>query len=250
MSDSDHLFISREEIKKLVTLLREIPELVEDLTVTLTRQDRLGKRGAMRGSGDDTQPLPVNIDASDVADDLHNTLSTWARHVCETRGVEYWPAMFTHRFGFIGPLRANERRMPVPLSDYRESIMGYARWLDRNVIALAMTEGAFEAFDEIRYAMRRARWSMDRPREAEVSLPPEERVEAARSSLLNSTEIERMRHHLGEEYLNLTCRRIKTLTSKTDLTPVTVIGDLAVYRLGDVLDAHLKYPTRQRSKVA
>lgn len=219
--NTDHLFITRDEIKKLVALLREIPEIIEELSITLTRQDCLGKGGAKVSMGEREQPLPFDVNASEVSDDLHNTILGWVRHVCESRGLDYTGATST---------------------------IGLARWLDRNVIALAMTEGSGEAMGEIQYAMRRARWATDRPaRDDTVHVVD---VAQARNSELNAMAIERMRCELGDEYSGLTARRIKTLRNKTNLEPVRVVasvdGDLAVYRLGDVLDAHLAYPARQR----
>ncbi|MFD7046017.1 hypothetical protein [Rhodococcus jostii] len=143
MTDTDHLFLSRAEIRKLVALLRETPELVDELAVTITRQDRIGTPGSAGKNRGEEQPLPFNVTAAEAADDLHTTLVAWVRHVCESRRVDY---------------------------DGRDGTLGVARWLDRNVIALAMTEGSGEALDEIQYAMRRARWATDRPKVAKVLL--------------------------------------------------------------------------------
>ncbi|MFC9769394.1 hypothetical protein, partial [Rhodococcus jostii] len=147
------------------------------------------------------------------------TLVAWVRHVCESRRVDY---------------------------DGRDGTLGVARWLDRNIIALAMTEGSGEALDEIQYAMRRARWATDRPAAKRYSGTLEE----ARDTELNAVAIERMRCELGDEYGNLTARRIRTLLDRNCITPVRFVptpdGDLAVYRLGDVLDAHLAYPARSK----
>ncbi|WP_072689305.1 hypothetical protein [Rhodococcus marinonascens] len=142
MNDTDHLFLTRAEIRQLVTMLQEIPELVEDLAITITRQDRIVAKGGPKLSrGSDEQPLVFNVNASEVADDLHGTLVGWVRHVCESRAMAY---------------------------EGHVSTLSLARWLDRHVISLAMTEGSEEALDEISYAMRRARRAMDLPRPSKV----------------------------------------------------------------------------------
>lgn len=202
--NTDHLFIERHEIQKLVVLLREIPELVEELSVTLTRQDQLGSGGARVSMGEREQPLPFNVNASEVADDLHNTLVGWVRHVCESRVLDYTGSTST---------------------------IGLARWLDRNVIALAMTEGAGTALDEVQYAMRRARWATDRPpvRLATVSDP--DRVEQARAARVTAAEAERMMPTLGHPPL-----KAETIRKWFERGKISQGASDCRYRLGDILD--------------
>ncbi|MCR8998236.1 hypothetical protein, partial [Brevibacillus laterosporus] len=115
-TEADHFyFLSTDGQRTLVSLLREIPALVDDLAITICRQDRTGKGGMRISSGSDEQPLPVNMAASDASDHLQNELAGWVRHVCETRGIEYAGSGSSIRL---------------------------ARWLDRNVSAPAMTEGS------------------------------------------------------------------------------------------------------------
>ncbi|MFC9769176.1 hypothetical protein [Rhodococcus jostii] len=221
MTDTDHLFLSREEIRKLVALLREMPELVEELAVTITRQDRIGTPGSAGKRRGEEQPLPFNATAAEAADDLHTTLVAWVRHVCESRRVDY---------------------------DGRDGTCGVARWLDRNVIALAMTEGSGEALDEIQYAMRRARWATDRP--AVKSRPPvhdEPEWALVQDLELTAAIIARMCRTLGFD--GLSQRRIKTLTANGALAPLRTVcvgkKKLAIYRVGDVITAHKTHATRQ-----
>lgn len=72
--------------------LRSIPELVDQLDVTVTRQARISV------GGKSSEQIPFDPAASDVADDLRNTITTWARHVAEASGtglldVERWPEL-------------------------------------------------------------------------------------------------------------------------------------------------------------
>ncbi|MFC9768808.1 hypothetical protein [Rhodococcus jostii] len=203
MTDTDHLFLSRAEIKKLVALLREMPELVEELAVTITRQDRIGTPGSAGKKRGEEQPLPFNVTAAEAADDLHTTLVAWVRHVCESRGVDY---------------------------DGRDGTLGVARWLDRNVIALAMTEGSGEALDEIQYAMRRARWATDRPRAEDATISDPDRVDEARATAVSAAQAERMMERLGHPPLK--AATVRKWAERRKLEPV----DGGRYRLGDILD--------------
>ncbi|MFC9769103.1 hypothetical protein [Rhodococcus jostii] len=203
MTDTDHLFLSREEIKKLVALLREMPELVEELAVTITRQDRIGTPGSAGKRRGEEQPLPFNATAAEAADDLHTTLVAWVRHVCESRRVDY---------------------------DGRDGTLGVARWLDRNIIALAMTEGSGEALDEIQYAMRRARWATDRPRAEDATISDPDRVDEARATAVSAAQAERMMERLGHPPLK--AATVRKWAERGKLEPV----DGGRYRLGDILD--------------
>ena len=124
MSETDGFYLDRRGQRELVSILVGIPALVEDLSVTLTRQGRIS-RGDMgkprRRKRDGT--LPLHLGAAEASAELHNCLSTWARAVCEQRALDY---------------------------DGNDDIIGLARWLRRWVIALAMTEGAEESLPDIK----------------------------------------------------------------------------------------------------
>lgn len=64
--------------------LRSVPELVEDLHITLARQDRLTAR--QNGRGSDT-PIPWKDPASVALADLHAYLTSWVRCVSEETGL-------------------------------------------------------------------------------------------------------------------------------------------------------------------
>ncbi|WP_026923303.1 hypothetical protein [Glycomyces arizonensis] len=67
--------------------LDSIAEDVDDLDVTLTRQDRVTAPGSGRHATDEA-PLPINLRASDVGHRLRNTLTTWARVIIDERGFQ------------------------------------------------------------------------------------------------------------------------------------------------------------------
>lgn len=196
-------FISRDGQQMLVELLREIPGLVEDLAVTLCRLDRTGKGGMKISSGSDEQPLPLNLAASDAKDELHNELATWARLVCDSRGIAY---------------------------DGDGSVLGIARWLDENVISLAMTEGSEEAYVGIEKAMARCRRAMDIAPEDDHLVPPSE-VEMARDTRVTAADAERLMPKLGHPKLKAATIRKWVERGKLYRHPHD-----EMFRLGDILD--------------
>ncbi|MCW2300718.1 hypothetical protein [Rhodococcus erythropolis] len=221
---SEIYFVCREDRQMLDKLLGEIPGLIDDLAITICRQDRTGKGGMKISSGSDEQPMPFNVGASDAGDHLRNELNTWARLVCEERFISY---------------------------DGSDSVAGVSVWLRKNLASLAMTQGAEDALPGIESAMKRCRRAMDIPPEDEVAWDPE-KLEEARGSELNAAAIALMRHQLGAEDLN--ARRVETLRKAGKLEPVRLVAcgkrTIAVYRLGDVLDAHEQFPCRQRKMSA
>lgn len=221
---SEIYFVCREDRQMLDKLLGEIPGLIDDLAITICRQDRTGKGGMKISSGSDEQPMPFNVGASDAGDYLRNELNTWARLVCEERYISY---------------------------DGSDSVAGVSVWLRKNLASLAMTQGAEDALPGIESAMKRCRRAMDIPADDDVAVPVVD-VAQARNSELNAAAIARMRHELGLPELN--ARRIETLLKAGALKPCRVVSmpkrDLVVYRLGDVLDAHEQFPCRQRKMSA
>ena len=220
-------FISRDGQQMLVELLREIPGLVEDLSVTLTRQDRTGKGGMKISSGDCTQPLPINMAASDAKDGLHNELATWARLVCDSRGIAY---------------------------DGDGSVLGIARWLDENVISLALTEGSEEAYVGIEKAMGRCRRAMDIAPEDEEKLDAEKLGES-RNLELNARACAQVAMKLGcrkpdeddelnvvVDFARLNTRRVLHLWQSGAVQEVRIAKafgkESPIFQLGAVLDAH------------
>jgi len=221
---SEIYFVCREDRQMLDKLLGEIPGLIDDLAITICRQDRTGKGGMKISSGENVQPMPFNVGASDAGDYLRNELNTWARLVCEERYISY---------------------------DGSNSVAGESVWLRKNLASLAMTQGAEDALPGIESAMKRCRRAMDIPADDDVAVPVVD-VAQARNSELNAAAIARMRHELGLPELN--ARRIETLLKAGALKPCRVVSmpkrDLVVYRLGDVLDAHERFPSRTRKEVA
>ncbi|MCM6777261.1 hypothetical protein NDR87_27620 [Nocardia sp. CDC159] len=217
---SDRLYIDRAAVRELVALLREIPDLAMDLLDATTRQARLGHRERRWQHHSGAQPLPYNPAAAAAADRLHAALVSWVRHVCEHRGLVY-----------AGPTTTG----------------GLARWLDRHLIALAMTPGVEAAPAEFRMVVTAATRIVCPP--ATVIELDTTKLALARRSRLNASGIAMLAKELGEQYRGLTVRRIQTLRDAGRIAPVP--GPWAPdwpdqYVVGDVLDAHLVHPLRCR----
>lgn len=93
----------------------------------------------------------VNANASELHDDARNVLSTWIRHLCESRGIQLVDPRF------IGPLRPGEMRGPG------NTAVGYAKWLHANVSTIANDEAAGECVDELADIRKRIERTVNRP---------------------------------------------------------------------------------------
>lgn len=122
----------------LVTNLGSVPDLLTELDITRTRQDRMVSERA--GSRSATRPLPWNEHASTVAWELNYTMNVWALEVSTLREDER------------DPLK------PVPARDTAE----VARWLTRNINTLRHHVGAGTADEELNDAIVRVRRAVDR----------------------------------------------------------------------------------------
>jgi hypothetical protein len=73
-------------IERLAEKLAAIAELAPDARLVAAG---LVRRGSGSGaSGKPGSRPPLNDGATDALDEITNTLTTWARHIAETRGVE------------------------------------------------------------------------------------------------------------------------------------------------------------------
>ena len=199
---SQHFYVPTAEQRALVTILRRIPELAEELAITTSRQDRVGRGGIKVRNGSGEQPLPIHAGAASAAHELRNELATWARLVCESRGIDY---------------------------EGSDSILGLSRWLDKHVVALALTEGAEEALDSIRAAVDICWRVIDLPAENDTWSDPQ-LVNQAREQRVTAIEAERLMLTLGRPPLRASVISRWYARNKIDR------DDQGYYRLGDILD--------------
>jgi len=82
--DTD-LFLCQLCTKELGALLMDLPWLLDELEVTVIRQDKLST-GVIGRSSDN--PSPINVGAMELARNLRGQLGTIIRDLCEVRGVQ------------------------------------------------------------------------------------------------------------------------------------------------------------------
>jgi len=203
---------------KVFALLCQVPEITEALAGICSDGYRQRISYEPRVSASPTDVVPYDTAAQDAAYYLDNELWTWANHVCEHRGLRY-----------DGPV--------TPI--------GMAEWLRKNITALAMTPGADEAPASLRRVIRAAR------RAARLPIEPETwrygSTTVARDTQLNASAIAIAAKELGPEYSRLDRERVKSLRRTGRITPVRLNSEgVPIYRLGDVMDAHLATATRNR----
>ncbi|MEU3011082.1 hypothetical protein [Nocardia asteroides] len=214
-------FLDRDKQYKLVEALREIPDLLEPLALAIVRGDRQGLDASTCRPAPQSKP-PIDYAAQAMADDLHNLLTSWVRVVCEQRVMEP-PAV--------------------------ETILAAAKWLDRNVVALAMTEGAVDAYRSITRAIAALQRRLDRPGDGTLT---EDELAGANRMVLTAYGIDKVLHLLGERGDGLSRRRVEVLDKAGALHPCSRDRDTGTrfYRLGDILEAHAVHPRRGRGSKA
>lgn len=213
-------FLDRKLQALLQDRLSAVPALVEDLVVTITRQSKIQRSGL--GSSRRQKPgsrLPFHLAAADAADELHNSLVTWTRFVCESRQVYYTGS---------------------------DDDISLSRWLRRNMVALALTEGAEEAYHDIMARIDECKRQIDLPPEDEIIID-RARVHEANRQVLTAGQVERIAPKLGTMGNGLNKRRVETLVRNGKLKACAMDGEVSFYRLGDVLDAHHRYARRKKA---
>lgn len=235
-----NFYLPRHDQQALLDQLRQVPALVEDLTIAITRQDRLTAVGPRTSRGDDVQPLPFNEHASDAAAYLQFVLANWVVTTCYNRDIDY----------------------DRPHSD----ALTLARWLRDHIIDIALTEqstipnpyieGSVDILVDVRAAIRNGNRACGGPKDRAVIETSPHDAARARYSTLHASGIEKAAKDMVRngftDYRYLTEQRVYRLARAGAITPdrhITLDGrETALYMLGDVLDAHLKYPARQRKK--
>lgn len=206
-------YLTKTELAKLDAILKTVPWLAHRLDETILRQDRIGGAPIPSLGGNDSteQPLPYNHIASNVRDQLHNTLVGWTRHVLEQRGMTY---------------------------QGDTSTAGTSRWLRTHIDALALTEGSAEALPDIDAATRSAWRVIDRPEERLRPID-EQRLAEADRMVLSKHGIADLARQLGDQYKTLTARRVQHLRDIGAVQPIQTAGRALLYLVGDVRRAHL-----------
>lgn len=222
MSAADAFFLDKKSQLLLRDELASVPNLVEDLLVTITRQARIQKVGLGKPRRQRPESrVPFHLGASQASEALRNCLSTWVRLVCEERGIQYREAADT---------------------------LSLARWLRKHVTALALTQGAEEAYSDIKAALDECRRQIDLPDEDEIVIDPA-RVRAANRSVVTLATITPIANRIGALGKGLNRDRLRYLEKTGKVRACSEDPDTGTrfYKLGDVLHGHNDRTKRKRS---
>lgn len=216
----DDFFLNKPAVAELrEAFTRTIPSLIEDLAITTSRQDRITRSDLAKiRRGKPESVVPMNFQSAGAAQELHNALVGGVRLMCEARGMDYGGD---------------------------PSTLGMCGWLRRNLIALAMTEGAEDVHSEVIGAVKAALREVDLPADDDIVISAA-RVQAANRQVVTADAAERIAARLGELGRGLTAARVRLLRKKGHLRPCSTDRDSGAhfYRLGEVLDAHHRIARR------
>lgn len=134
------LYLCTDCIDMLQSALEQIPELLRELEVTVTRQDKLH---AVSGRSSD-QPSPINFGASRLSSEIEDLLIKWV-DLLVAAGLKFFPAMSVGT-NFIGPLLPHWQRLP---KGYSGSPTQRARWLSHHVHDIARHKKAGEVYEAV-----------------------------------------------------------------------------------------------------
>lgn len=213
-------FLDRHKQTQLRNKLATVPSLIEDLAITVTRQARIQRGGLRTHRQKPGSRIPFHIAAAEAADELHNSLVTWTRFVCEERQIVY---------------------------NGHDDDLSLSAWLQRNMVSLALTQGSEEAYDDLSNKIDTCRTVVDLPPDDDIVID-RGRVREANRQVLTADQVERIAVRLGPLGVGLNKRRVQTLTAGGRLYPCAKDGETSFYRLGDVLDAHHRPPEQRGRK--
>jgi hypothetical protein len=252
---SNQFFIPKHDRGLLRDLLASLTPLLVDLEDTIAKQARIEiqVRGG-RSKKPSVHPWPFYVEAAEARDALHASLVGWVRLTLEHRGMTFdradtrqqWLALGFVPGEFVGPHHPDRAR-PTIVPAGPPTTATLVRWLYRHLIALAMTPGSREAYSELaghRKALEKFVCPPTRGRLIDRS-----RADEARALQLNARGVAALAAELGEEYRNLTQRRVRYLADHGHIRPMPGLSTARVFVVGHVLDAHLAVPIREKHAI-
>jgi hypothetical protein len=141
---------------RLRATLRNLPGLMRELQVTLTRQDQALKGGG-RGNGE--TPLPFNVNASEVAHTVTNTVGTWIRTIDVRAVIRPRTVRRCHCRAPLAPCDMTVA-LPVTMTDW-------CVWLLEHMPAIRRHRDVEQMYDELTYAAKIVWRAIDRPADRE-----------------------------------------------------------------------------------
>ncbi|MGB3602733.1 MAG: hypothetical protein WBA38_04175 [Gordonia sp. (in: high G+C Gram-positive bacteria)] len=219
-------FLTRAEVDYLGEKLGHIPDLEREMAIALTGGATPKPDGSRHGKPGSRPPYPLHIDA--MLDELKAELVGAVRHVMDSRGIDY---------------------------DSGDSLSGCSKWLIRYRFALSMMPDAGETFDGLCRVIDKARRVMAHEDRMEFT---QAQVDEANKRAMTATGIATLAKRIGERGHGLNRQRVWRLVAAKKIEPIAVLDQEwltgpdgkkvkpeARFLLGDVLDAHEKYPKRK-----
>lgn len=202
-------FLSDAEVDHLADRLAQLPEIERELAIALTGQTHAVDAAVARSQPRSRPPYPIHLQV--LADQLKAALVAAVRDVSETRGHVY---------------------------DGADTITGCGVWLSRHRSALRTMDSGVETFEQlcglIDQCAHHLGWHRTPP------LAPAER-DAARVAIVTASTVEAIARRVGAG--GLTSQRLRSLARRGHIRQVGKAADgTALYRLGEVLDAHRDTP--------
>lgn len=218
----DDLTVTRAELEILKEKLEQVVDLERRMAIALTDgQSRMsdGGLGIRRPQPGSREPYSIHVDV--LLDELQSELTTTVRHICESRGLSYEGSGY-----------------PTALS----------KWLIRYRVAIAVMPDGAEIFEKLCKLVDRCARSMNTTEREYVI--DQEMVNEANRSIVTLSTIEPIARKLGDVGKGLNRDRMRTLTKRGGLAHASEDEDTKTkfYRLGDVLEAHQSYSSRNRKK--
>jgi hypothetical protein len=238
--------------------LNAVPDLLADLDITISKQDRLSDSEKCASS---ERPLPLRLEPMEAKRDLGQTLATWTQHVVTRLGV-----LPPCDIPVVAP-HVNRRGALIEQRTDRQ-VVALAAWMVGHLGDVLIDPEAGSLADEIGYAVITAQRAVDKPlqlvyagpcdecttdlyahpRKAEVACRGCDAVydiasrrewllEQAEGQLLTATEMSRALPGLLQQ--PLTASMIRNYASRGRLTRHPALPgrpNEPVYRVGEVLD--------------
>lgn len=136
---ADGIYLCKTHLEQLAGELRRVPDLADELDVTITRRDKLSPHADRKSTAE--SPLAWNEHAAQAAWELNATVNAWS----------------------LDASRIDEDdRDPLARIHHSETAE-LARWLRGNLSALKRHEEAGQAHDELSNAIHRAHRAVDYP---------------------------------------------------------------------------------------
>lgn len=219
-------FLTRAEVDYLGEKLGHVCDLEREMAIALTGGATPKADGSRHGKPGSRPPYPLHIDA--MLDELKAELVGAVRHVMDSRGIAY---------------------------DAGDSLSGCSKWLIRYRFALSMMPDAGETFDGLCKVIDKARRVMAHEDRMEFT---QAQVQEANKKRMTATEVATIAKRIGEPGHGLNRQRVWRLVAAGKLEPIKVLEQEWIvgpdgkriepeprFELGDVLEAHAKYPKRK-----